>query len=96
MPEVGEDSGKREVSPGWRLGLTRLSQVLMQISDQAEGNQARGATGKITVLVLLPQHGFKFCTQLPGQLLWLQLPTGSQSAHQPTTRTQAGRHVCRT
>lgn len=65
----------------------------MQISDQAEGNQARGATGKITVLVFFPQCGFKFCPQLSGQLLWFQLPTGAQSANQPLARQQTRRHL---
>lgn len=49
--------------------LTSFSQVLMQISDQTEGNQAPGARGVITARVFLPQSSLELGTQLPGQLL---------------------------
>lgn len=52
--------------------LTSFSQVLMQFSDQTEGNQAPGARGAITARVFLPQSSLELGTQLPGQLLPFQ------------------------
>lgn len=83
----GGDSGLENGS------LTLFSQVLVKIPDQAEGNQASGTTGAVTGLVLLPQRGLKLCPQLPGQLLWLQLPARAQSAHQPVASNQTRRHL---
>ena len=99
MLEVGErlqegtDSGEEEATPRWRMGLTPFSQVLVQIPNQAEGNQACGTAGAITTFVLLLQSGPKLCPQLPGQLLSLQLPAGGQSMHQPLSREQVRGHV---
>lgn len=92
-PQQGIGSGKKEATPDWRLELTPFSQMLVQIPDQAEGNQACGAIGAIAALVLLLQRGLKLCPQLLGQLLWLQLPTGAQSAQQSLAGHQEGRHV---
>lgn len=75
------------------MGLTPFSQALMKIPDQAEGNEACGIAGAITALVLLAQRGLKFCPQLAGQLHWLQLPAGAQSARQPVASKQKRRHL---
>lgn len=92
-PQKGTDSGKQEATPDWRLGLTPFPQVLVQIPNQAEGNQVRRATGTTTALVFLPQRGLKLSPQVAGQLLWLQLPAGVQSAKQPLASYQERRHA---
>lgn len=74
------------------MGLTPFSQTLVQVSDQAEGNQACGTAGAVTTLVLLLQRGLKLCPQLAGKLLLLQLPARGQSAHQPLAGNQVRRH----
>lgn len=74
------------------MDLTPFSQALVQIPDQAEGNQACGTTGVITALVLVLQRGLKLCPQLPWKLLLLQLPARGQSAHQALTSNQVRRH----
>lgn len=74
------------------MGLTPFSQVLVQVPDQAEGNQACGAAGAVTALVLLLHRGLQLRPQLAWELLWLQLPARRQGAHQPLAGNQGRRH----
>lgn len=76
--------------------LTSFSQVLMQISDQMEGNQAPGARGVITACVFLSQSSLELGAQLPGELLPFQFSARTQSTNKSFAGKQGRRHFCLT